>query len=76
MAEGITRRRLAKTGDLVRIHTHMHPDWAADVDRAAKKEGVSRSHFIATAAREKAQKILAKSKVRSRNNRAGAPASH
>jgi len=56
--EGVTRRRLAKTGDLVRIHTHMHPDWAHNVDRAARKEGVSRSHFIATAAREKADKIL------------------
>lgn len=56
--EGVTRRRLAKTGDLVRIHTHMHPSWATSVDRAAKKEGVSRSHFIATAALEKAKKIL------------------
>lgn len=65
MAEkGTTRRRLAKSGDLKRIHTHMHPDWAKEIDKASKLKGVSRSHFIATAAFQAAAALLKRGRRR------------
>lgn len=60
--DGSSRRRLSKSGDLKRIHTHMHPAWAREIDKAARAKGVSRSHFIATSSYEAAQAIVAKMK--------------
>lgn len=53
---GRTAGRLPRTGNMKRIHTHMEPAWQRAIDRAARRKGVSRSYYIATAAHEKAKR--------------------
>lgn len=55
----MTAARLPKDSDSSRVHTHMPNDWLGRVTRAAKKANLTRSHYIAIAANERAKSDLA-----------------